>query len=167
MLEDFFKLYSTPYNFIHKKTSYDLVLWLIGMPLMLAWLYKISQWIGDKLDKTPEIISIAIYLYLFVLMLLVFRISFNYTRYKPRPRIDAHLRYAIAHRLPVAETPETRPPQTGNNADLRAPIGQPIEPVPELQRQPQLVHGMLYSIGYDCQEEPACAGSTPGLMRRS
>ena len=81
MLEEFFELYSTPYNFIHKKTSYDLVLWLLGMPLMLAWLYKISQWIGDKLDKTPEIISIAIYLYLFVLMLLVFRILFNYTRY--------------------------------------------------------------------------------------
>ena len=80
-LEEFFKCYSTPYNFIHKKTSYDLMLWLIGIPLTLAWIYKISQWIDDQLDKAPEVISIAIYLYLFALMLLVFRISFNYTRY--------------------------------------------------------------------------------------
>ncbi len=80
-LEEFFERYSTPYNFIHKKISYDLVLWFIGVPLTLAWLYKISQWIGDKLDKSPEIIGIAIYLYLFVLMLMVIRISFNYARY--------------------------------------------------------------------------------------
>ncbi|MEJ1360054.1 MAG: hypothetical protein RPU51_18090 [Candidatus Sedimenticola sp. (ex Thyasira tokunagai)] len=80
-LEDFFKLYSTPYSFIHKKTSYDLMLWLFGVPLTLAWLYKISQWIGDKLDATPEVISIAIYLYLFYLMLMISRILFNYTRY--------------------------------------------------------------------------------------
>jgi len=80
-LEDFFNSYSTPYNFIHKKISYDLMLWLIGMPLTLTWLYKFSQLIGDKLDKTSDIMSIAIYLYLFMLMLLVFRILFNYTRY--------------------------------------------------------------------------------------
>ena len=82
-LEDFFKLYSTPYDFIHKKSSYDLMLWLFGMPLTLAWLYKFSQWqwMGNKLDQSPEIITIAVYIYLSVLILFIFRILFNYTRY--------------------------------------------------------------------------------------
>jgi len=80
-LEEFFDLHSAPYSFIHKKISYDIAIWLFGIPVILAWTYKISLLIGDELEKAAEIISIATYIYLFTVLLFLFRILFNYVRF--------------------------------------------------------------------------------------
>jgi len=65
----------------HRHAVYDLVLWLIYVPLVIYALFRIDIWAMSKLGKLSPGLQFTIYLYMLVFSLLVFRFAFNYARW--------------------------------------------------------------------------------------
>jgi hypothetical protein len=99
-LGQFFDERKTTYDWLHRAGIYDALLVLLGIPLCLWAVFRVS----DVLDKTkvalPSLLTNAIYIYVFILALYVFRILFSYTRWIfPKVELDSDLKSSpLRHR---------------------------------------------------------------------
>lgn len=67
--------------FFHKNNTYDLILWLIVVPLIIFCMHKIDVGFLNKIKDLNGFIKSGIYIYIFIAALWMFRIFFNYLRW--------------------------------------------------------------------------------------
>ncbi len=80
ILTEFFDARKTTLNWLHRAAMYDLLLVLLGLPLSIWAVYRLSEALV-RAPKMPSIISSAIYIYVFLLSLYIFRVLFSYSRW--------------------------------------------------------------------------------------
>jgi hypothetical protein len=81
-LRDFFKEYQTGQGWLHGPHIYDLLLFLLGLPLSLTMVYRINRWFrGAAIGASwPDALFITFYVYIVLASLLLFRIVFGYAQ---------------------------------------------------------------------------------------
>lgn len=79
-LQHFFRERSTLRGWLYSRYTYDALLWLLGIPMALAGVYRVDKWV--KLDlNLPASLHVLLYVVLFMLFLLIFRFVFNYAKW--------------------------------------------------------------------------------------
>jgi len=79
-LKSFFDERRKPRGWLHHRFSYDVLLWLLGIPASFLVVYRIDRLFNPSL-ALPISLASPLYVLLFVLALLIFRIIFNYSRW--------------------------------------------------------------------------------------
>jgi len=67
-------------GWLHHRLSYDLLLWLLGIPTSFSVVYRIDRWLNLSV-RLPNSLASPLYVLLFVFALLIFRIIFNYAKW--------------------------------------------------------------------------------------
>jgi hypothetical protein len=99
ILTEFFATRKTHLNWLHRAAMYDLLLVVLGLPLSIWAVYRLSE-VLERTSRMPSIISAAIYIYAFFLSLNVFRVLFAYSRWVfPKVELETHGSFsALRHR---------------------------------------------------------------------
>jgi hypothetical protein len=86
-------------NWLHSAGSYDTLVLLVGIPLVIWGEYHLSSFI-ETIMTVPQILKTAIYVYSFLLFLNVFRIFFSYSRWVfPKVELETRRRSSpLRHR---------------------------------------------------------------------
>jgi hypothetical protein len=85
-------------GWIHNSHVYDILLWLVAMPLTFAVLNRASG--NVEALGLPTIFSAAIYIYLFVVFTNLFRFFFSYTKWVwPKVQLEHPRDHSSAHRF--------------------------------------------------------------------
>lgn len=79
-LDSFVKKNPSSMNWIHKNGIYDLLVWLVGLPLGFWLCYKLSCFIGRLFGSFSIFVQSAAYVYVFIGVLFGFRLLFHYAR---------------------------------------------------------------------------------------
>jgi hypothetical protein len=77
--DQFIKIHPSTLEWLHQHSSYDLLLFIIGLPLGFWCCYRASE-IVQNLSQSA-FLQAAVYTYIFLLALVVFRILFHYARW--------------------------------------------------------------------------------------
>jgi hypothetical protein len=80
MLGDFFENKRTGYEWLHRNSIYDLMLWFIVFPVAL-WICARTGNVYSGINKLSTFPRLAIYSYLFLGCLVIYRILFSYSRW--------------------------------------------------------------------------------------
>lgn len=78
-IDKFFNKHSSKFSGIHKNSIYDLVVWVLGIPIGFWSCFKLSDIINNVF--TNEFLKSAFYVYIFFLTLVLLRILFHYFRW--------------------------------------------------------------------------------------
>lgn len=86
-LRNFLDERATLRRWLYSRYTYDILVWTIGIPTSLAFVYHIDKW--TKLTaNSPGAVRIPLYVALFLLGLLIFRFLFNYAKWA-FPKIES------------------------------------------------------------------------------
>jgi len=78
-LENFLSVYPSTSRILHRHTTYDLLVWTLGLPLGFWLCFRVSPLIS-KVNASP-FLSAALYVYSFFACLIILRILFHYARW--------------------------------------------------------------------------------------
>lgn len=78
---NYFKNKSTKLSVVHNHSIYDVLLWIMGLPLSFWVSFKASSYIEIIFANNSVFLRNAIYLYIFIATLIGFRIIFHYLRW--------------------------------------------------------------------------------------
>lgn len=89
VLTDYFNTRKTRLNWLHRAAMYDILMLILGLPLSIWAVYRLSVAL-ERAPRMPLIISSAIYIYAFFFSLNVFRVLFSYSRWVfPKVELEA------------------------------------------------------------------------------
>ncbi|UCC79382.1 MAG: hypothetical protein JSW64_14095 [Candidatus Zixiibacteriota bacterium] len=69
------------YSIVHKESIYDVLIWLLVIPLAITNMHILERHLYKLLDNFTEPLKILIYFFVLLSILVLFRIFFNYTRW--------------------------------------------------------------------------------------
>lgn len=96
LLGEYFNGRKTNNNWLHRGAMYDVLLFLIGLPISIWVTYRLSHVLSNSI---PTIVSSAIYIYSFLLSLIFFRVLFSYTRWVfPKVELESQQSSHAKHR---------------------------------------------------------------------
>lgn len=96
-IDKFFDKRSSRFSEIHKNSIYDLIVWILGLPIGFWVCFKFSNQINDVF--TDEFIKSAFYVYIFFLSLIILRILFHYFRWLyPKIQYKTEKDLSLIHR---------------------------------------------------------------------
>jgi len=68
-------------GWLHARHTYDLFLWLLGVPVILLTIFRLDGFVRQAMLPLSSVLVVAIYLYVFFMGLFLFRLLFNYARW--------------------------------------------------------------------------------------
>lgn len=80
VLTEFFGARKTRLNWLHRAAMYDLLLMILGLPISIWAVYRLSG-VLQRVPRMPSMVNSAIYIYAFFFSLNVFRALFSYSRW--------------------------------------------------------------------------------------
>ena len=96
-IDKFFNKRSSKFSGIHKNSIYDLIVWIIGLPIGFWACFKLSNIINKIF--TNSFLKSAFYVYIFFLSLIILRILFHYFRWLyPKIQYKTDKDLSIIHR---------------------------------------------------------------------
>jgi len=96
-IDKYFKKRSSKFSGIHKNSIYDLVVWILGIPIGFWACYKLNEDINQLF--VSDFLNSAVFVYLFFLSLFILRILFHYFRWLyPKIQYKTTQDLAIVHR---------------------------------------------------------------------
>jgi hypothetical protein len=99
-LKKFIDARSSKLSIVHQHSIYDVLLWVLGLPLGFWACYKISPLITSSFADSSDFLRNALYVYAFVATLIIFRFMFHYLRWVcPLVEYRSPHNKIIAHRI--------------------------------------------------------------------
>jgi len=96
-IDNFIKKHSSRFSGVHKNSIYDLIVWLLGLPLGFWTCFKLSNSISRFF--TSKFLTSALYVYVFFLSLIILRILFHYFRWLyPKVQYKTKKDISLIHR---------------------------------------------------------------------
>jgi len=96
----FFSSRSSLLSFVHGQIIYDLLLWLIAMPMAFRVCFKATPTIIGHAPGHSQFIASALYVYIFIIICLAFRFIFHYIRWVcPLIEFKARRSRILVHRV--------------------------------------------------------------------
>ena len=77
----FVNKYPSQFTWIHKHSVYDLLVWVIGLPLSFWIVYRLSDILNKLFSNFSVFVQSASYVYVFIATLIGFRLLFHYARW--------------------------------------------------------------------------------------
>jgi len=77
----FVNKYPSQFTWIHKHSVYDLLVWIIGLPLGFWIVYRLSDILNKLFSNFSVFVQSASYVYVFFATLIGFRLLFHYARW--------------------------------------------------------------------------------------
>lgn len=77
----FINKYPSQFTWIHKHSVYDLLVWIIGLPLGFWIAYRLSDILNKLFSNFSVFVQSASYVYVFFATLIGFRLLFHYARW--------------------------------------------------------------------------------------
>ncbi|MFC3702853.1 hypothetical protein ACFOND_14545 [Reinekea marina] len=100
-IENYLRNRKKPGFFLHKHATYDLFLWLIGMPFAFFLSYKVSGFV-ESFASFNSFFKSALYLYVGFATIIAFRIVYHYARWAfPRIEYKSTFEKAIRHQIAI------------------------------------------------------------------
>jgi hypothetical protein len=97
-LVDFFIERRTRVNWLHRGSTYDILLFILGIPIAIWADYRVSG-VFYTAPKVSNIITSAIYIYVFLLSVNLFRMFFMYSRWVfPKVELETETSSPFRHR---------------------------------------------------------------------
>lgn len=99
-INSFIDKHPSKLTWIHQHSVYDLLVWLLGLPLGFWSVYKLSGWLNKIFGSFSVFVKSAAYVYIFLLTLILFRILFHYARWIwPLIEYQSPRNKALKHRI--------------------------------------------------------------------
>lgn len=78
---DYISKYPAAASWLHRHTVYDIIVWLLGLPLSFWACAKLSSFIETGFFEHSSFLSAALYVYVFFISLSLLRVAFHYARW--------------------------------------------------------------------------------------
>jgi hypothetical protein len=78
---DYISKYPTTASWLHRHTVYDVIVWLLGLPLSFWACAKASRFIETGFLENSPFLRAALYVYIFFISLSLLRVAFHYARW--------------------------------------------------------------------------------------
>jgi hypothetical protein len=75
---DFFESKVKKRNWLHARLTWDLFLWLLGVPAIFWTIFRLDDFIRSAMPPFSTVLLVAIYMYVFLLGFVLARLIFNY-----------------------------------------------------------------------------------------
>ncbi len=78
---DYVSRHPSTVSWLHRHTVYDVLVWILGLPLGFWICSKVSRFIEIQLFTLSPFLQAALYIYIFLASLMLLRVAFHYARW--------------------------------------------------------------------------------------